>query len=48
MAGPYRNVSAEKSSGLHEARMVTASPQRLFARGTDWRFLDELKRKLNA
>jgi NitT/TauT family transport system substrate-binding protein len=31
---------------LHEARMVTLSPQKLIARGADWRFLDQLKREL--
>ncbi len=31
---------------LHEARMVTLSPQKLIARGTDWRFLDQIKREL--
>jgi NitT/TauT family transport system substrate-binding protein len=31
---------------LHEAGMVRSDPQKLIARGTDWRFLDELKREL--
>jgi len=31
---------------LHEAGMIKASPQKLIAQGTDWRFLDELKREL--
>jgi NitT/TauT family transport system substrate-binding protein len=31
---------------LHEAGMVKSSPQQLIARGTDWRFLNELKREL--
>ena len=31
---------------LQEAGMVKASPQKLIAQGTDWRFLDELKREL--
>jgi NitT/TauT family transport system substrate-binding protein len=31
---------------LHEAGMITSSPQKLIAQGTDWRFLTELKREL--
>jgi NitT/TauT family transport system substrate-binding protein len=31
---------------LHEARMIKASPQKIIADGTDWRFLNELKREL--
>ena len=31
---------------LHEAGMITSSPRRIIAEGTDWRFLDELKREL--
>ncbi|HEU4367665.1 MAG TPA: ABC transporter substrate-binding protein [Methylomirabilota bacterium] len=31
---------------LHEAGMVKASPQKIIAQGTDWRFLDELRREL--
>jgi NitT/TauT family transport system substrate-binding protein len=31
---------------LHEAKMIKASPQKLIAQGTDWRFLTELKREL--
>ncbi len=33
---------------MHEAGMVKASPQKIIADGTDWRFLDELKRELKA
>ena len=33
---------------LHEAGMVKASPQKLLAQGTDWRFLNELKKELKA
>jgi NitT/TauT family transport system substrate-binding protein len=33
---------------LHEAGMIKASPQKIIAEGTDWRFLDELKRDLKA
>jgi len=31
---------------LHEAGMINSSPQKIIAAGTDWRFLDELKREL--
>ena len=33
---------------LHEAGMITSSPNALIAEGTDWRFVDELKRELKA
>jgi NitT/TauT family transport system substrate-binding protein len=33
---------------LHEVGMITASPNQLIAEGTDWRFLNELKRELKA
>jgi NitT/TauT family transport system substrate-binding protein len=31
---------------LHEAGMIKNSPQKLIAQGTDWWFLNELKREL--
>jgi NitT/TauT family transport system substrate-binding protein len=31
---------------LHEAGVVKSSPQKIIAEGTDWRFLNELKREL--
>jgi NitT/TauT family transport system substrate-binding protein len=31
---------------LHEIGMITSSPQKIIARGTDWRFLNELKKEL--
>jgi NitT/TauT family transport system substrate-binding protein len=31
---------------LHEAGVIKSSPQRIIAQGTDWRFLNELKREL--
>ncbi|MER8533307.1 ABC transporter substrate-binding protein [Mesorhizobium sp. M1005] len=31
---------------LHEASMIKSSPQTIIAEGTDWRFLNELKREL--
>ncbi|HSA83219.1 MAG TPA: ABC transporter substrate-binding protein [Steroidobacteraceae bacterium] len=33
---------------LHEAGMITASPNQILADRTDWRFLNELKRELKA
>jgi NitT/TauT family transport system substrate-binding protein len=33
---------------LHEVKMIKSGPQRIIARGTDWRFLSELKRELKA
>jgi NitT/TauT family transport system substrate-binding protein len=33
---------------LHEVGMIKTSPQKLIAQGTDWRFLNELKRELKA
>jgi NitT/TauT family transport system substrate-binding protein len=33
---------------LHEAGMIEASPNDIIAEGTDWRFLDEVKRELKA
>jgi NitT/TauT family transport system substrate-binding protein len=31
---------------LHEVGMIKTTPLKLIAQGTDWRFLDELKREL--
>jgi NitT/TauT family transport system substrate-binding protein len=33
---------------LHEAGMISSTPNQLIAAGTDWRFLNELKRELKA
>ena len=33
---------------LHEVDMIKSSPNALLAEGTDWRFLNELKRELKA
>jgi NitT/TauT family transport system substrate-binding protein len=33
---------------LHEAGMIKSSPQKIIVDGTNWRFLDELKRELKA
>ena len=31
---------------LHEAGLIKSSPQKIIANGTDWRFLNELKKEL--
>jgi NitT/TauT family transport system substrate-binding protein len=33
---------------LHEIGMVKSTPQKIIADGTDWRFLNALKRELKA
>ena len=33
---------------LHEAKLIKSSPNKIIADGTDWRFLNELKRELKA
>jgi NitT/TauT family transport system substrate-binding protein len=33
---------------LHDVGMIKSTPQQIIARGTDWRFLNELKRELKA
>jgi NitT/TauT family transport system substrate-binding protein len=33
---------------LHEAGLIKSSPNKLIAEGSDWRFLNELKRELKA
>jgi NitT/TauT family transport system substrate-binding protein len=33
---------------LHQVGMISSTPEAIIARGTDWRFLDELKRELKA
>jgi NitT/TauT family transport system substrate-binding protein len=33
---------------LHEAGMIRSTPNKIIAEGTDWRFLNELKRELKA
>jgi len=32
----------------HEANMIKSSPQKILAQGTDWRFVNELKKELRA
>jgi len=33
---------------LREAGLIKSSPQKIIADGTDWRFLDEVRRELKA
>ncbi len=33
---------------MHNARMVKTSPQKILARSTDWRFVNELRKELKA
>jgi NitT/TauT family transport system substrate-binding protein len=33
---------------LHEVGMIKSTPQQIIANGTDWRFLNEVKRELKA
>jgi NitT/TauT family transport system substrate-binding protein len=49
----WREFDAEDSMRfyalrLHEVDMIGSSPNRLLAEGTDWRFVNELKRELKA
>ncbi len=49
--GQWREYSAEDTLRfyalrLHEVGMIKSNPQKLMAQGTDWRFLNELKREL--
>ena len=49
--GQWREYNPEDSVRfyalrLHEAGMINSTPQQIIARGTDWRFLNELKREL--
>jgi NitT/TauT family transport system substrate-binding protein len=51
--GAWREYDAEDTMRfyalrLHELGMIKASPQKIIANGTDWRFLNELKRELKA
>ena len=49
--GKWRDYDAEATIRfyalrLHEAGMIKSSPQKILSQGTDWRFLDELKKEL--
>jgi NitT/TauT family transport system substrate-binding protein len=51
--GAWRDYDAEDTLRfyalrLHEAGMIEASPNDIIADGTDWRFLNEIKRELKA
>ena len=46
--GTLRRVRCGSNSRLREAGMVNGTPQKLIAQGTDWRYLNELKRELKA
>ena len=51
--GKWRDYNPEETVRfyalrLREAGMVKGAPQKLIAQGTDWRFLNELKRELKA
>jgi len=49
--GRWRDYSPEDAVRfyalrLHEVGMIKATPQKLIAEGTDWRFVDQLKREM--
>jgi NitT/TauT family transport system substrate-binding protein len=51
--GTWRELDAEDTLRfyalrLHEAGMITSGPNQLSSDGTDWRFLNEIKRELKA
>jgi NitT/TauT family transport system substrate-binding protein len=51
--GAWREYDAEDTMRfyalrLHEAGMIKSTPQKIIADGTDWRFLNEVKRELKA
>jgi NitT/TauT family transport system substrate-binding protein len=51
--GKWRDYDPEDSVRfyalrLHEAGIIKSSPKEIIAKGTDWRFLNELKRELKA
>jgi NitT/TauT family transport system substrate-binding protein len=51
--GAWREYDAEDTLRfyalrLHELGMIKSSPQKIIANGTDWRFLNEIKRELKA
>jgi len=51
--GAWRDISAEDSARfyalrMHETGMIKLSPNKLLSVGTDWRFLNELKKELKA
>jgi NitT/TauT family transport system substrate-binding protein len=51
--GRWREFNAEDSVRfwalrLREAGMLKSTPQQIIARGTDWRFINELKKELKS
>jgi len=51
--GRWRDYDAEDSIRffalrMHEVGLIKSSPQKIIAKGTDWRSLNELKRELKA
>jgi NitT/TauT family transport system substrate-binding protein len=49
--GQWRQYDAEDTVRffalrLHEAGIIKSTPQQIIARGTDWRFFNELKKEL--
>jgi NitT/TauT family transport system substrate-binding protein len=49
----WRDFDSEDSlrfyaNRLHEAGLLTMSPQTVLATGADWRFFDEIRRELRA
>jgi NitT/TauT family transport system substrate-binding protein len=51
--GAWREYDAEDTMRfyalrMHELGMIKSSPQKIIANGTDWRFLNEVKRELKA
>jgi NitT/TauT family transport system substrate-binding protein len=51
--GAWRDYDAEDTIRfyalrLHELGTIKSSPQKIIANGTDWRFLNEVKRELKA
>ena len=46
--GPPETTSGFYSLRLHDLGFVKSVPQKVIANGTDWRFLNELKRELKA
>jgi NitT/TauT family transport system substrate-binding protein len=51
--GRWRDYSPEDTVRfyalrLHEAGMIKSTPQKLIAEGTDWRFLEQLRREMKA
>src|ERR1700730_17564369 len=51
--GAWREYDAEETIRfyalrLHEAGTIKSTPKQIIANGTDWRFLNEIKRELKA